>query len=96
MHSAHDTIAAIATAQGPGAVGIVRLSGPGARALAQGLFRSARPGFSGFLPHRLHHGSLLDAQGRVLDEALVAFMPGPGSYTGEDVVELFCHGGPAS
>ncbi len=90
-----ETIAAIATAQGPGAVGIIRVSGPGARALAEALFRSSRPGFSGLKPYRLHHGSLVDARGRVLDEVLAAFMPGPGSFTGEDVAELFCHGGPA-
>lgn len=90
-----DTIAAIATAQGPGAVGIIRVSGPDARALALGLFRSSRPGFTGLKPYRLHHGTLAGADGRVLDEVLAAFMPGPGSFTGEDVAELFCHGGPA-
>ncbi|MBI5518674.1 MAG: tRNA uridine-5-carboxymethylaminomethyl(34) synthesis GTPase MnmE [Desulfovibrio sp.] len=90
-----DTIAAIATAQGPGAVGIVRVSGSDARALAEGLFRSSRPGFSGLKPYRLHHGTLVDASGRVLDEVLAAFMPGPASFTGEDVAELYCHGGPA-
>lgn len=88
-----DTIAAIATAQGPGAVGIIRLSGPAARPLALALFRSSRDTFAGFKPYRLHHGSLVDASGRVLDEVLTAFMPGPGSFTGEDVVELNCHGG---
>lgn len=90
-----DTIAAIATAQGTGAVGIVRLSGPKARDLAQSLFRSARAGFAGLKPYRLHHGHLLDASGRTLDEVLAAFMPGPRSFTGEDVAELHCHGGPA-
>lgn len=88
-----DTIAAIATAQGPGAVGIIRLSGPQAGALAQGLFRSSRADFAGFKPYRLHHGSLVDAKGRMLDDVLAAFMPGPGSFTGEDVAELHCHGG---
>lgn len=88
-----DTIAAIATAQGPGAVGIIRLSGPEASALANAVFRSSRPGFTGFKPYRLHHGCLVDAQGRILDEVLAAFMPGPGSFTGEDVTELHCHGG---
>ena len=90
-----DTIAAIATAQGPGAVGIIRLSGPAARALALALFRSSRSTFAGFKPYRLHHGGLVDANGRALDEVLAAFMPGPGSFTGEDVAELHCHGGPA-
>ncbi|HWR04917.1 MAG TPA: tRNA uridine-5-carboxymethylaminomethyl(34) synthesis GTPase MnmE [Humidesulfovibrio sp.] len=93
--STGDTIAAIATAQGPGAVGIIRVSGPQARALAEALFRSSRPDFTGLKPYRLHHGSLVDARGSVLDEVLAAFMPGPGSFTGEDVAELFCHGGPA-
>jgi len=93
--SVQDTITAIATAPGTGAVGIIRLSGPAALPLASALFRSAHPGFTGFLPRRLHHGSLVDAAGRVLDEVLAAFMPGPGSFTGEDVVELSCHGGPA-
>ena len=90
-----DTIAAIATAAGVGAVGIIRLSGPAALPLASALFRSSHPGFTGLKPRRLHHGSLVDAAGRVLDEVLAAFMPGPGSFTGEDVVELSCHGGPA-
>lgn len=93
--AARDTIIAIATAPGPGAVGIVRLSGPEAQALAGALFRSPHAGFSGLKPRRLHHGSLVDASGRVLDEALVAVMPGPGSFTGEDVAEFHCHGGPA-
>ncbi len=90
-----DTIAAIATAPGAGAVGIVRLSGPRALPLAQALFRSSSPGFAGLKPRRLHHGSLVDGQGRALDEVLAAGMPGPASFTGEDVVELYCHGGPA-
>jgi len=93
--SPRDTIAAIATASGPGAVGIVRVSGPQSLALALSLFRSARPGFKGFKPCRLHHGTLVDARGQVLDEVLAAYMPGPGSFTGEDSAELFCHGGPA-
>ncbi|WP_028586116.1 tRNA uridine-5-carboxymethylaminomethyl(34) synthesis GTPase MnmE [Desulfocurvus vexinensis] len=90
-----DTIAAIATPPGCGGVGIVRVSGPGARAVGQELFESSRPGFAGFLPYRLHHGWVRDAAGRRLDEVLAAFMPGPGSYTGEDVLELQGHGGPA-
>lgn len=90
-----DTIAAIATAPGAGAVGIVRVSGPGALALAAALFRPAHAGFSKFIPHHLHHGSLVDAAGTVLDDALVAVMPGPASFTGEDCAELHCHGGPA-
>ncbi|MDP3426330.1 MAG: tRNA uridine-5-carboxymethylaminomethyl(34) synthesis GTPase MnmE, partial [Humidesulfovibrio sp.] len=84
-----DTITAIATASGPGAVGIVRVSGPAALALAGALFRSSRSEFTGLKPRRLHHGSLVDAVGRVLDEVLAVFMPGPGSFTGEDTAEFY-------
>ncbi|MBU4525453.1 MAG: tRNA uridine-5-carboxymethylaminomethyl(34) synthesis GTPase MnmE [Desulfomicrobium sp.] len=95
MKTHTDTIVAIATPPGQGAIGIVRLSGPAAREIAQGLFYSSRSGFAGFKPYRLHHGQLRDGSGGFLDEALAAFMPGPGSFTGEDVVELHCHGGGA-
>lgn len=90
-----ETIAAIATPLGQGGVGIVRISGSGSPELAGGLFRSARKDFSGFKPYRLHHGWIVNGEGRDLDEVLVSYMPGPGSYTGEDVVEINCHGGPA-
>ncbi|HKK32164.1 MAG TPA: tRNA uridine-5-carboxymethylaminomethyl(34) synthesis GTPase MnmE [Desulfomicrobiaceae bacterium] len=90
-----DTIAAIATPLGQGGVGIVRISGSRSRELAGKLFRSARKDFSGFKPYRLHHGWIVNGEGRDLDEVLVSYMPGPGSYTGEDVVEVNCHGGPA-
>ncbi|MEA4855825.1 MAG: tRNA uridine-5-carboxymethylaminomethyl(34) synthesis GTPase MnmE [Solidesulfovibrio sp.] len=90
-----DTIAAVATPPGRGGVGIVRLAGPLAREVGARLFASARPGFAGLKPYRLHHGTIRDPGGRLLDEGMVAFMPGPGSYTGEDTVEFFCHGAPA-
>jgi len=90
-----DTIAAVATPPGEGGVGIIRLSGSGSRALARALFRPKSPSFSDFIPHHLHYGHLLDREGRVLDDVLAAFMPGPHSFTGEDVAELHCHGGRA-
>lgn len=89
-----DTIAAQATPPGRGGVGIIRVSGPESRVLAERLFVPARPGFAGLRPYRLHHGHLRAPDGRLLDEAMVAFMPGPGSYTGEDTAELYCHGSP--
>jgi len=92
---AADTIAAVATAPGRGGVGIIRLSGPQSPDIAGRLFVPSRPGFAGFRPYRLHHGSLRAPSGRLLDEAMAVFMPGPGSYTGEDTVELHCHGSPA-
>ncbi len=93
--TALDTIAAVATPPGRGAVGIVRVSGPDSLAVASRLFLSPRPGFSGLRPYHLHHGVLRAPSGRILDDAMAAFMPGPGSYTGEDTVEFFCHGSPA-
>ena len=90
-----DTIVAIATPPGHGGVGIVRLSGAKSRELASRLFTSARADFSGFKPYRLHHGWLNDQNNRKLDQVLAAYMPGPGSYTGEDVAEFQCHGSPA-
>lgn len=90
-----ETIGAIATPLGSGGVGIVRLSGPESLTVAQRLFLSARQTFETFKPYRLHHGWVTDVHGARLDEVLVSFMPGPGSYSGEDIVEINCHGGPA-
>lgn len=90
-----DIIAAIATPPGKGGLGVIRLSGPGSLEMGGALFHSSRPGFTGFSPYRLHHGTIRDASGRVLDEVLAVFMPGPASYTGEDVLEIQGHGGPA-
>ncbi len=93
-----DLIAAVATPPGTGGVGVIRLSGRGAPDAAGSLFRSPHPHFSGLKPYRLHHGWLHAAPERgapALDEVLLAFMPGPNSYTGEDVVEIHCHGGAA-
>ncbi|MCA6287898.1 MAG: tRNA uridine-5-carboxymethylaminomethyl(34) synthesis GTPase MnmE, partial [Phenylobacterium sp.] len=85
----NDTIFAPATAPGRAAVAVVRLSGPrGGEALAA--LAGRRPP-----PRRAVVRQLRDAAGRVLDEALVLWMPGPGSYTGEDSAELHLHGGPA-
>lgn len=92
---AHDTIVAVATPPGQGGVGILRLSGPQSRTVLEGLFRPARQGFAGFKPYTLHHGSVRGADGRALDEVLAVVMPGPGSFTGEDVAEIHCHGGRA-
>ncbi|MFW6323922.1 MAG: tRNA uridine-5-carboxymethylaminomethyl(34) synthesis GTPase MnmE, partial [Desulfovibrionales bacterium] len=89
-----EIIAAPATPPGTGGVAIIRLSGSGCNKLIKPLFRPASS-FAGFRPYRLHHGWFLDKQGGELDEVLISFMPGPGSYTGEDTVEINCHGGPA-
>jgi len=90
-----DTIAAVATPLGQGGIGIIRVSGPLSQSVGREVFRSAKRDFAGFQPYVLHHGWVLDHEGRDVDEVLVSFMPGPGSYTGEDVLEINCHGGPA-
>lgn len=84
-----DTIAAIATAQGRGGVGVVRISGHSLLALANGIL--------GGLPKPRHatYGNFLDDKGDVLDQGIALYFPAPHSYTGEEVLELQGHGGPA-
>jgi tRNA modification GTPase len=86
-----DTIAALATANGPAAVAVVRVSGEDAARVAARVFRGVPP--DRWRPRRLYLGCLVDADGRALDQGLGVIMPAPRSYTGEDVVELHCHGG---
>lgn len=84
-----DPIIAIATAPGRGGIGVLRISGPDLSAFAQVLFDvPLRPRHAHYLPFR-------DAQGEAMDEGIVLFFPSPQSYTGEDVLELQGHGGPA-
>lgn len=88
------TIAAIATAIVPqqGSIGIVRLSGPEAVAIARTLFEA--PGQQAWESHRILYGYIRQPQtGQLLDEALLLLMLAPRSYTREDVVEFHCHGG---
>ncbi len=85
-----ETIFALATAPGRAAVAVVRLSGPASGGVLQSLTGKAVPA-----ARRASLRRLLAKDGRVLDEALVIWTPGPGSYTGEDAVELHLHGGPA-
>ncbi|KGG95811.1 MULTISPECIES: tRNA uridine-5-carboxymethylaminomethyl(34) synthesis GTPase MnmE [Comamonas] len=84
----NDPIAAIATAPGRGAVGIVRVSGKGIAALVRTLCgKELKPREATYLPFR-------DADGSPIDHGLAIYFPGPHSYTGEDVLELQAHGGP--
>lgn len=86
-----DTIVALATAPGIGAIAVIRLSGPKAIDICNRLFPSKdllqQPS------HTLHVGSIA-AAGRIIDEVVVSLFKGPRSYTGEHVVELSCHGSP--
>lgn len=86
------TIAAIATAPGEGGIGIVRISGRDAAAVADRVFRRNRGGsFRDAEPWRLYYGHVVQ-DGAVIDEGLAVYMKGPRSYTGEDVVEIQIHG----
>jgi tRNA modification GTPase len=93
-----DTIVAVSTAIGLGAIGIVRLSGPQAIEIAEIAFRAARG--EALRPEETYcllYGHVVDpSDGDAVDEALLAVMRGPRSYTREDVVELHCHGGVAA
>jgi len=89
-----DTIAAISTPPGRGGIGVVRLSGPDSLKIATSLFRSeseAEPG----VPGRAQFGRVIDpATGELVDEVILTYFKAPRSYTGEDVVEISCHGSP--
>lgn len=85
-----DTVAAIATAAGPSAIGCVRISGPDAVTFAARVL----DGSPGEQPaRRMVRTAVRDGTGRIVDEALSVVYLGPASYTGEDLVEIFCHGG---
>lgn len=91
-----DTIAAVATPPGSGGIGILRLSGPRAAAIASRIFRPRRPLGSGFPERRAVFGEI--AAGRkadALDEGFLLYFPAPRSYTRQDVVEISSHGSPA-
>lgn len=84
-----DTICAIATPRGSGAIGIIRISGPQSLDIIQRLTRRRT-----LRPRRMHHAWIVsDASNRLMDEVLVCWYQGPRSYSGEDMVEIFAHGG---
>lgn len=85
-----DRIAAIATPPGRGAIGVVRVSGPSLPALFRPLL-----GRTDLAPRHATFTAFLDQDGQPIDEGLAIFFPAPHSYTGEDVLELQGHGGPA-
>ena len=88
-----DTIAAIATAPGEGGIGIIRISGDESLQVAQSIFKSkSGKMIKDYNTRTLIYGKIVDGE-KVIDEALVAYMKGPNSYTAEDVIEINCHGG---
>lgn len=87
-----DTIAAVATPPGEGGVAVVRLSGPDARRIGTEVLTRKDTEWE---THRLYYGRVRDpANGAVVDEVMFAYLQEPRSYTGEDTVEIHCHGGP--
>ena len=83
--ASHDTIAAIATAPGSGGIGVVRVSGPASRHVAEGVLgHCPAPRHAAYLPFR-------DAVGELIDRGIAIYYAAPHSYTGEDVLELQAH-----
>lgn len=88
-----DTICAISTPQGEGGIGIIRISGNNARSILKKIFK-ARGKKRVFSSHRLYLGYVVDPEKkRVIDEVFAVFMAKPKTYTREDVVEIYSHGG---
>lgn len=86
----NDTITALATAPLASGVGVIRISGENALMAAQSMFSKAL-----VVPRHMYYGTLKAADNLVIDEAMVVYFKGPNSFTGEDVVEINCHGGTA-
>ena len=87
-----DTIVAISTPPGRGGLGVIRISGAQARAVAEGILQFSPP--LCWQPRRAHMAHLVDRQGHVVDQVVAIFFEEPHSYTAEDVVEVSCHGAP--
>lgn len=86
----NSTIAAISTGKLPAGIAVIRLSGKDSRDITEKVFKSTKPLREAF-SHTVTFGSIMDGEEKI-DEVLVTFMKGPGSYTGEDTVEISCHG----
>lgn len=85
-----DTIVAISTPPGRGGIGVVRLSGPAARSIAQPMLRLRHP----LAPGRARFAEILDEEGVVIDQAVATHFAAPHSYTSDDIVEIAAHGSP--
>ena len=93
MQNYEATIAAVSTAVSNAGIGIVRMSGPEAFAIADRVYKGKKEKrLSGQKSHTIHYGYIMDGE-FMIDEVLVMLMRGPHSYTGEDTVEINCHGG---
>lgn len=86
-----DTIAAISTALGEGAIGIVRMSGPEAIEYANQLFREKD--LNQVASHTIHYGHIYREDQSIIDEVMITVLKAPKTYTREDIIEINCHGG---
>ncbi len=91
-HDLTDTIVALATPPGVGAIGVIRLSGADALNIVQKVFGGKD--LTKQKSHTLHFGTIIGEEGKILDEVLVSVFRGPNSYTGENTAEVSCHGSP--
>src|SRR5213075_855179 len=89
---AGETIAAISTPAGEGAIALVRISGVNAIEVADKIFRGKEKP-SRFESHVQHFGEIVDGAVRLIDQVMLSIHQAPASYTGEDLVEISCHGG---
>ncbi len=88
----HDTIVALATPSGAGAIAVIRVAGPNAIAIGTTVFRSVKgKDMTKQKSHTLHLGHIVDDT-KTLDQVLLSVFKGPNSYTGEDTIEISCHG----
>src|SRR3989475_2387459 len=90
--TASDTIAAISTPPGEGAIALVRISGPSAIEIADKIFRGKEQP-SRFASHVQHLGEIVSAENQLIDQVVLSVHRAPGSYTGDDLVEISSHGG---
>jgi tRNA modification GTPase len=92
MKEFNDTIAAVATPPGEGGIAVIRVSGPDALGVADRRFAGRAP-LAGVATHTAHVGELRDGSGSAVDQVVCTVYRAPHSYTGEEVVEVSCHGG---
>lgn len=89
-----ETISAVCTALGEGAIGIIRISGENALSAGEKIFKAASgKKLADYAPNTLVYGHVFDIDGSIVDEVMAVYMCAPHSYTAEDVVEIQCHGG---
>ena len=92
----NETICAISTALSPSAISIVRISGSNAISIIKNIFiPTNKARFEKLETHTIHYGHIVDNfnDNKILDNVLVSYMKGPKTYTGEDIIEINCHGG---